>query len=157
MKPAVNNFAPDQDAARCFQAGLKLLKREDTREAILALEQAHRAVPGNPLYMSYLGLALILARSRTKEAIRLCEKAAVESQFYPEVYHNLGNVYLMRGQKGKARQAFLIGLKIDRGHAGLLEAMEELGVRRSPPVPFLCRDHVINKYLGKVLRRLKLR
>jgi tetratricopeptide (TPR) repeat protein len=149
--------APQQDPRKCYEAGLRLLEREDLREAILAFELAHLNAPDNPIYMSYLGLALTMARTRGKEGLKLCEKAAANTAYYPELYHNLGRVYLIRGNRRKARQAFLIGLKIDRTHTGMLEQMEKLGLRKNPPLPFLSRSHPVNKHLGMLLKRLNLR
>jgi tetratricopeptide (TPR) repeat protein len=145
-----------QDPARCFAAGLVLLKREELRQAILAFETAHQGAPENPLYMSYLGLALTLARSRGLEGLRLCEAATRRGQYYPEVFRNLGNVYLTRGNRMKARLAFLHGLKIDGSHPGLLSDIAELGIRRTPPIPFLARSHSLNRCLGKTLHQLHL-
>lgn len=149
---------PEDDPQELLRAGVYLLRREEPREAMRLLERAHRLDARNPLTASYLGLAMAICRSGTKqEAIKLCEKAVEGTTFHAELYHNLGRVYLITGDRRRARLAFLEGLKLDQDDPDLTRELEKLGKRRLPPLSVVHRDHPCNKYLGIALRRLGLR
>jgi Flp pilus assembly protein TadD len=145
------------DPRELLKAGLFLLQRSQPREAMRALEEASRLDPESPLIQSYLGLAMATARTGTKEAVQLCEQAVRGDAFQPELYLNLGRVYMIVGDKRRARLAFLEGLKLDREDPDLLRSLQVIGMRKLPPLPFLHRDSPVNKYLGIALRRLRLR
>ncbi len=66
---------------------------------------------------------------------------------------NLGRAHLAIGEKEEAIKAFKLGLRADPENKELLGELKKLGVRKSPPVPFLKRNNPINKYLGMLLRR----
>jgi len=152
---AVRN--PEQDPDKFFKAGLMLLKEQRPRDAMVAFEHALKVNPDEPTYMSYLGLALALGRVNTKKAIELCRKAVQRSYYQPELFHNLGQVYMLSGDRRRAREALIKGLEVDRHDEAILTELTSIGMRRSPPIPFLSRDHLLNKYLGKVLARVGLR
>lgn len=141
---------------RYFQAGKALLGRDQHREAMMAFELAMKSKPQEPLYHSYYGLTLALSRVRGDEALRLCEQAT-QNCFHPDVYLNLGRVFLMTGKRGQAFGAFRRGLQIDRTHPEILACMSAMGMRRKPVLPFLPRDHAVNKWAGITLARLGLR
>ena len=69
----------ERDAEEYFKAGLFLLKRNKTKEALSAFRQALASREHDPRFMSYTGLCLALAEGRTKEGITLCEKAVEPS------------------------------------------------------------------------------
>src|SRR4029079_10498091 len=71
-----------------LRAGIFLLRRDEPREAVRILERAHHLDPKNPMTCSYLGLAMALARSGTKQAVQLCEDAVRGGTFHAELYHN---------------------------------------------------------------------
>lgn len=145
------------DPKELLKAGLFLLQRNQAREAMRALEEASRLDPSNVIIRSYLGLAMATARAGTKEAVHMCELAVQGNAFQPELYLNLGRVYMIVGDRRRARLAFLDGLKLDREDPDLLRSLQVIGMRKVPPIPFLHRDSPINKYLGIALRRLRLR
>src|SRR5262245_54626774 len=90
---------PENDPRELLKAGIFLLRREEAREALRVLERAHRLDPRNPITTSYLGLAMATCRSGTRDALRLCEEAVTGGTFHPELYHNLGRVYLISGDR----------------------------------------------------------
>src|SRR5512135_806078 len=147
----------ERDAEEYFKAGLFLLKRNKAKEALSAFKQALISKDSDPRYMSYTGLCMALAEGRTKEAVELCERA-VEKEFYrPELFLNLGRVYLQAGNRKKAHVAFRKGLSLDRENRGIRQELERMGVRKPPVFPFLDRRHPINKMAGKVLHKMRLR
>jgi len=140
-----------------LRAGIFLLRRDEPREAVRILERAHHLDSKNPMTCSYLGLAMALARSGTKQAVQLCEDAVRGGTFHAELYHNLGRVYLMAGDRRRARLAFLEGLKLDQDDPNITHDLKKLGMRRVPPLSVVHRDHLLNKYIGLALRRLRIR
>ena len=147
----------DENPKELLRAGVFLLRRDDVREAMRLLERAHELNPEDAMTRSYLGLAMALCRAGTKQAVHHCEEAVKGGTFHPELYHNLGRVYLMAGDRRRARLAFLEGLKLDREDPDLTHDLSKLGIRSIPPISLLHRDHPCNKYLGKALKRLRLR
>jgi tetratricopeptide (TPR) repeat protein len=147
----------ERDAEEYFKAGLFLLKRNKTKEALSAFKQALLSKENDPRYMSYTGLCLALAEGRTKEGVDLCEKAVAKEFYRPELYLNLGRVYIQAGNRKKAHTAFRKGLSLDRDYRGIRNELERMGVRKPPVFPFLDRRHPINKMAGKVLHKIRLR
>jgi len=116
-----------------FKKGLVALARGNAFEAAQHFEHAvvterERRVPRPQMrYLSYYGLATALCRKPTPESIRVCELAARTDSFNPVLELNLGKVYLLAGQRTKARAAFRRGLATAPEHAGLrleLDRME---------------------------------
>jgi tetratricopeptide (TPR) repeat protein len=142
---------------KLFRAGMALLRQERPRDAVLAFEHALKLSPGQPAYMSYLGLSMALCRVRPKDALDLCRRAVNASVYHPEFFHNLGQVYLMSGNRQRAREVFLKGLELDRRDHALRGEIIAMGVRRPPLIPFLPRNSRINVTLGRTLKRLKIR
>ena len=73
--------------------------------------------------------------------------------FNPELYHNLARLHLAFGFKAEAVRYLRRGLMIDPANASITESMRELGVRRRPPLGFLRRQNVLNRWLGRLIRR----
>lgn len=140
-----------------LRAGIFLLRRDEPREAMRILERAHKLDPHNPMTCSYLGLAMALSRSGTKQAVQLCEDAVRDGTFHAELYHNLGRVYLLAGDRRRARLALLEAQKLDEDDPDITSDLKRLGMRGAPPLSIVQREHPWNKYLGLALRRLRLR
>jgi len=92
-------------------------------------------------------------RSR-REGLTLCQRAVVLGIYDPQVYLNLARAHGHLGQRGKAVQVLRKGLALAPDHSGLLQEIEKQGPRRRPVVPALSRDHIVNRYLGRVRARL---
>lgn len=137
-------------ARAAVERGQALLQAGDAAAAIEPLREAQAAAPENAQIRSTLGLAMALG-SRDFEAARmLCESAAKQEFFNPELYLNLARVYISFGRRPEALRYLRRGQMIDPGHMAIREAIRELGLRRVPIVPFLPRRHVVNRMLGGV-------
>ncbi len=151
---------PDQSAMAAedyFRAGMLFLKREKYREALSAFRRALDLHALEPRYLSYTGYCLAHVEKRSRDAVDLCEKA-VRIEFYrPELFLNLGRVYLLAGNKRKAHQTFWKGFALDRDNKELRAELEKMGIRKPPVFPFLDRKHPLNKIVGKALYNLRLR
>ncbi len=136
-----------------FEKGMESVSRGDYMEALayfeasIDLTQGSRGLP--PMrYLSYYGLCLAMASNRLKEAREICERA-VEAEFYnPELYLNLGRVYLEYGDRQRAFSTFVRGLQLNRRHMGLIKQIRGLGFRRRPVLGFLSRQNPVNRLLG---------
>lgn len=138
---------------RLFEAGMKLMDRQQPREAALAFERALKTSPDDPNYLSWCGLALALARMRGSEAIRMCERAVEGACMDPNLYVNLGRTYLMSGQRARAWTAFHEALKLHPTHEETQACIASMGRRRKPVFPFLPRGHRVNRIAGRALAR----
>ncbi|MFZ5864194.1 MAG: hypothetical protein ACOYXR_15330 [Nitrospirota bacterium] len=123
-----------EDANRALkQAALKYGDRSD------------KHVP--PVLLSYYGLCLVALRRDADRGLRYCKRAVHEAEARPDFYWNLGKAYLFLKKKPEAITAFQHGLEID-DDPRLLAALNRLGSRKLPMIPFLPRRHFLNRYLG---------
>jgi len=107
-------------------------------------------------YLSHLGLALVLSQGRSDEGQKLCEQAVKREFFDPDLYCNLGIVYLRHRMKKEAFEAFRKGLALKPKHRRIREELER-HERREPSVfPTLPRQHPLNRMAGKMRWRLRL-
>lgn len=143
------------DPEALFRVGLRLLERNHkSREAVVALERAHRLKPSDPRYASYYGLSLACSTNRLRDAEALCAQAVTVEFCRPELFHNLGRVRLLLGDRQGAHSAFNQGLSIDRNDERIQREIAKLGVRKRPPIAFLSRRHPLNKYIGLLRSQL---
>jgi len=148
---------------RSFERGLRSLERGNLVEALayfeaaLRLEEGHARSPRRARYASFYGYALAAALGRTKAGLEICTRAAGSDLFCPEIYLNLARVQLMGSDRRGAWRSLVRGLSLDPGHAAIRTEMRKMGLRRRPVLPFLERDHVINRAAGKLARKLGAR
>ena len=147
-----------------FEAIKKLLSRRNNKQALRILEDALQEFPEDPFIMSYFGCLTAIVEKKHEEGIKICQRALkkldpevqpAEKSFYAGFYHNLGRAYIAGGQRQSAIDAFNNGLKIDRSNHDLLWELKKLGTRKKPPIPFLSRNNLINKYIGMILAKFK--
>jgi len=150
-------------AEDAFHKGLEALGRRRHQEAItlfhtaIDLERQDDANKNPKMqYLSYLGLALVLAQGRSGEGLKLCQQAAKRDFFDPELFCNLGIVHLRHRQKALAFEAFRKGLALKPGHRRILEELERHERRGDPVFPVLPRSHLLNRLAGIARHRLRL-
>jgi tetratricopeptide (TPR) repeat protein len=143
----------ERTSENAFNKGLSAVGRRDYLEALAYFEASMQLgkVSGTPppmKYLSYYGLCLAMTSQRINEARRICEQA-IEVEFYnPDLYLNLGRVYLKEGERGQAFGAFVRGLQLNPRHAALVRELRRLGIRRRPVLGFLRRNNPLNRMLG---------
>lgn len=144
----------------------------DTLQGLVALESA-RSLHDIPVVRSYLAYCMAKERGQYREAVRLCESALTAEPHNAGHYLNLGRVYLLTRQKGKALATFRKGLSKDaatgpsataesaerqaKQQALILAELRRMGIRRRAPFPSLPREHLLNRGVGRLLARLHLR
>lgn len=136
-----------------YRRGLGALEADCAEEALGHFRAAHRLEPPSSLYASYYGLALGLAERRLDRALELCREAAKQEFFNPVHYHNLARLHLAFGFKAEAVRYLRRGLMIDPENAAIATSMRELGVRRRPALGFLRRQNLLNRWIGRLVRR----
>lgn len=148
----------EEEPQKLFEKGVSLLKRGYPGDAVDHLEKAMEKGLRSSACYSWLGLAYARSgRQIISKAEELCLKAIKMDFVWPQYYLNLAEVYVIWGKKEKAIKTLEEGLKIDRDNIDILNAFEELGIRKRPAIPFLSRSNPLNKYLGKFLSKLGLR
>lgn len=99
------------------------------------------------LYMSYQGLCQVY--SGDVSGLNLCRRAAAMETIQVRVFVNLALAELRMKHRRRACSALYAGLSIDRTDPTLLRLRDRMGVRRAPVLPFLRREHLLNKWLGR--------
>ena len=149
--------APDAEA---FRKGLAMLSVNRHEEAVAFFESAMRLAGDSQVvsrkmkYLSYYGLSVALADRPTKEAIKACEVAAKSNFFSAEMQLNLGRVYTLAGKTTRALAAFERGLQRNPKSEALKAEITAAERRRHPPVPWLKRNHPINRFLGRARAKI---
>jgi tetratricopeptide (TPR) repeat protein len=157
----MNEPTQNPSSEALFRKGQAALERRGYKEAITffqgAIDQERSEGAKNPRmkYVSFLGLALTLSQGRSDEGTRLCEQAVKREFFDPDLYCNLGIVYLRNRQKGRAFEAFQKGLNLRPGHSRIREELERYDRRDDPVFTFLPRTHPVNVLAGRVRHRLR--
>jgi tetratricopeptide (TPR) repeat protein len=131
-----------------FKRGEAELAQDAPMLALAHFSAANRLDPTSPRMRSYYGLCLALAERRFDKALHLCRSAAKEEFFNPLLYHNLALVHLSFGFKAEGIRYLRRGLMIDPGNDLIAATLQDLGVRRRPPLRFLARRHALNRWLG---------
>jgi len=146
---------PHRQANAAFSRGLSAVNRGRYLEALAlfetSMEQTQRGGDSPPVKcLSYYGLCVAMASARLHEAYDLCATAVHVEPSDPDHHLNLGRVHLRMGNRERAFESFVRGLRVDRRHRGLIEAIGALGFRRRPVLAFLGRRHPLNRMLGQL-------
>lgn len=154
--------SPTQSSAEAsFKSGLAALQKRCYKESASlfqeAIEQERQEGVKNPKmkYVSYLGFVLTLANGKSEEGLKLCEQAVKRDFFDPDLFCNLGVVYLRHRQKARAFEAFQKGLNLRPGHPRILEELERYDQRDQAVFAFLPRGHPVNRLAGRLRCRLR--
>ena len=132
--------------------GIELAKEGLYTDALTVFDQS-LAFTQSPLAMSYYALCLATAEGVHDKAVSMCLMAAEKEFYNPDIYLNLGRVFLINGQKRVAMRSFRKGLKFDSSHRDIVAEIKRLGRRRSPVVSFLPRNSAVNRFLGIITGR----
>jgi tetratricopeptide (TPR) repeat protein len=147
------SVSPGHSPAELFHEGLTHLRDHRPKEAMLAFRHSLQLKPGVPLAMSYYGLCWAMCMNKSEEALLLCRTAVEKDFINPELFWNLGRVYLLRKDSEKAYMTFQKGLAVDKRNKNILNELKKMGIRKSPIIPFLNRTNIINNLLGKILKK----
>ena len=138
-----------------IENGKEALGRGDTLSALGFFEKALEEGQ-NPTARSYLAFCIAKDRGLTKRGIAWCEEDLRLEPENPVHYLNLGRIYLLMKKREEAIRSFREGLKLGPSDE-IADELHKLGVRGTPVMPFLRRRNPLNKYLGILLKILRLR
>lgn len=146
--------AVDTQALQEFKQGLSLLRNDCPGNALAYLLKAVELEKNNPLYISYLGVAIARARKNWSLAMKLCSQSLQLTRTQPALYLNLAAVYCLAGDKEGAIETLSRGLEFTKQNEQLADALRGFGSRRPPVLRFLDRTHFLNRHVGKMRSRL---
>jgi len=149
---------PARDAVRRSMNAHRLGRK---REALALAEAAHRMVieiPGglakDGAVSAWFGYLLGVVGGKLAGGLEICRLAAAECFWEPRVYEYLARLEIEAGSRRRAVDALERGLAVSPADSELLALRRSLGIRRSPPVAFLDRNHPVNRWLGAFIARL---
>lgn len=133
-----------------FKQGVKLLKNGYPKKALVHFQRALESQKQNPYYLSFLGLSLAHAERKWDQASELCETALQLRRKEMQFHLNLADVYAAAGRREKALDTLDIALELFGKEERLMRARSHVLKRRSRLLPFLDREHFLNRELGKL-------
>jgi Flp pilus assembly protein TadD len=136
-----------------FKEGIGFLKNGYANSALPHLRRAVESERHNPYYLSFLGLSIARAERKWDEAVKLCETALSLKRNEIQLYLNLAEVYVACGRRVSAVDTLDRALESFGSEPRLIKARNRVEIRRSPIVPFLRRQHFLNRGLGKLRHR----
>src|SRR6202166_565545 len=138
------------EAFQEFRAGLTFLREGDARKALPHLRSALDQEPENPFYISYVGVAVAAAEQKWAEAEKLCHSAMRMNRRQAQLYLNLAEVYVAADRKQDAADVLARGLHYAPHDLRLKMGLDRLAIRRPAVLPFLPRQHAVNRNLGRL-------
>jgi hypothetical protein len=149
----------DYSEDELLEAGREAIKREQWPRAttMLAAYVARYASRGETVPASGLAsYALCLGHGKElRRGLELCKKAQHAAPRNAHVYWCLAQLHLLAHSRKDAIEVADRGLRAVPDNFMLLRLRKRLGLRQSPPLPFLDRKHGLNVRLGRLMHRIK--
>lgn len=145
-----------------FRRGLEAFHAGRKREALAlfetAIELERRSGKKRPQarYLSYYGLCLALEEKRVRDGIEICRQALPLESYNADLHLNMARALLVAGRRREAHEQLLRGAGLAPGHPEIYRALQAMGLRRRPPIPFLSRANPLNVLLGRLSRPQRL-
>jgi tetratricopeptide (TPR) repeat protein len=143
---------PEKAVEELFAIGAEAVNAGDTVFGLVCFSKLMETTR-TPTILSYYAACLAKERGEPQEARSLCEQAIEEEPWNSTLYLNLGRVYLTVGDKYAAIKAFRNGLLHEKNQL-IAEELNRIGWRDLPVFTELPREHPLNRYLGKLLKKL---
>ncbi|MEP6994851.1 MAG: hypothetical protein ABI968_10050 [Acidobacteriota bacterium] len=142
-----------------LEAGREALKIERWARAKTFLTEYfdRHLARGDSLSASALAsFALSLGHtSEARRGLELCKRAQSSDSRNPYISWCLANLHLLNRSRKEAIETVERGLRAMPDNFALIRLRKKLGLRQSPPLPFLDRNHGLNVRLGRLMHRLK--
>jgi len=135
--------------------GVEALDQNNTLSALFYFEKA-LDIEESPIISSYFAFCIAKERGQLSKAISLCEEAIKKDPESSIHYLNLGRIYLLSNKREDAIKIFREGLNYEANQK-IVDELNKLGTRKFPVISFLKRSSLINKYLGIIFNKLRLR
>ena len=138
-----------------FSKGLNALESEDYKGAVRDFELVAKSIDKHDdqynRVASYLGLSRVLINDDS--GLLMCRDAAGNEKTFGDVFLNTACAEWHSNQRKRAIDTVYKGLVVDSGHQQLKKVVAMLDSRKSSVINFLDRNHVLNRLLGRLLRR----
>lgn len=148
-------YSDYSDCCDDFKLGVEYLNARLFSQATECFRLAHGSVSGadqyRNTYTSYFGISQLMQGDTS--AIKFCRTAIDNEWKNADVFLNLARAEIFCENRMKAVQAIKKGFDIDGAHLGLLILRQRVGFRKKAFIPFLSRNHVVNQFVGKRLRK----
>jgi Flp pilus assembly protein TadD len=154
MSHWMGTTSPADDGMIDFKECLRRLRDGNTPEALTHARRALVVAPKNPFYLSYTGLLAAVAEKRFADGETLCREAIGVKCNHAQLYLNLAEVYHQAGRTTEAIETLEKGMVSAGRDFRIRRALEQIGLRRAPVLPFLHRSHPLNRALGKWRHRM---
>jgi tetratricopeptide (TPR) repeat protein len=142
-------------AQKEFDQAQRELDQSNVLAALACLERA-LAIWDDPLWYSRLGYCVAKERGHLTRAFELCRSAIAHDSKNPIHYLYLGKVHQIAANQYEALQALRHGMTLGN-LPEIKESITAFGRRKPPVIAAFSRGNPLNKYLGIVLTRLRLR
>ncbi len=142
-------------AAELLERVLAALKKGDVAAALTDMDELIK-LDRSPSNCAQLGFCLASVRGEYKAAAALCHEAIKRDPKNPDHYYQQGRVLLLAGRKKDAIWVMRMGLR-QGTHKEMAALLLKLGTRNQPAIPFLRRENPINKHLGLLMKKLRMR
>ncbi len=132
---------PIISAENKFRKGLEAVVDQNYVEAAMHfrramdIEHQRRILQPDMRYLSYYGLCRAMAHDKIQDGLHACKRAARARNRDPEMFLNLGRVYLLARKKRLAYDTFRTGLRLAPGHQTLARESSRLQGRLPKPGP----------------------
>ncbi len=153
--PPVTHVIATPESQAMFNLALEHMHRNHFKEATRSLREALRMAPDNAHYLSFFGLCLARDTQDYEAAIQLCKRALEQIPHDTVLRVNLGKVYRLKGDNGAAYSSFMEAWEENQRHPAPAAELTRMGIRKPPVIPFLPRGIWVNRFLGRLRKRMK--
>ena len=139
---------------RLFERALQAYRGGRLKDSVRDLHSLLSDGSRDPRHVSYCGLLLAKTEGNIREGLVLCERAAKQGFYDPQMYLNLAELELHNGNRRRAIEVLRRGVRIDPEDRRFHRELGRINPRNQPVLPFLRRNHRVNRYLGLTRARL---
>lgn len=150
--PAAQSIMNRGEIDRIIDQGRSLLET-DPKGAHDIFTRAWRRNLNDPRVLSNYGLTLVLVEGDRQRGIRFCEEALRRGLQTTETLVNLAKALVVTRNKEQAVRALRKAMELAPDDPRVGQEFAALGLRRTPPIPWLPRDFFLNKWLGRLTWR----
>jgi tetratricopeptide (TPR) repeat protein len=134
---------------RIIDEGRGLLET-DPKAAHDIFTKAWRRNLNDPRVLSNFGLTLVLVEGDRQRGIRFCEEALRRGLQTTEALVNLAQALVVTRNKEQAVRALRKAMELAPDDPRVGAEFAALGLRRPPPIPWLPRDFILNRLIGRL-------
>ena len=143
------SLVPRGELDRILDEGRSMLDL-DPRAAHDVFEKAWRRNLNDARVLSNYGLTLVLVEGDRQRGIRFCEEALRRGLQTTETLVNLARALVVTRNKEQAVRALRKAMELAPDDPRVTAEFVALGLRRPPPIPWLPRNFILNKWIGKL-------